>query len=273
MKKAFLALVMLAFLASCTAFDQEETLGYQVFTFDNVDPSYIAGPTSYGENLYSAFGANQFTSYQCPETGLQFGINMAPSYDWQTYEYLGDTYEFWNGGICISNWNDKETAGYLNQCSVHYRHFDTGLGGYGGSANFGVVYGSGSAVLSLAGEDTQRVFDHLYINNTTYAYLSMRNGDDFAYSHNFARQDWFKVTLTGVDAQGTETGAVDVYLSDFRTSDAPGIMTWWTKVDLTSLGAVHQVVFSFSGSDSGEWGLNTPATCCIDNVAIRNLSE
>ena len=80
---------------------------------------------------------------------------------------------------------------------------------------------------------------------------------------------WLKLVITGKDATGMTTGKVEFYLADFRNTATPkGIVKVWTKVDLTSLGKVHRLEFSFEGSDVGEWGLNTPAYCCIDDIRI-----
>ena len=35
------------------------------------------------------------------------------------------------------------------------------------------------------------------------------------------------------------------------------------------MGRVNKVVFNFEGSDTGQWGLNTPAYLALDNITIR----
>ena len=46
-------------------------------------------------------------------------------------------------------------------------------------------------------------------------------------------------------------------------------MTDWTYVDLSSLGKVDQLAFRMTGSRTGDWGLNTPAYFCIDNIGAK----
>ena len=76
--------------------------------------------------------------------------------------------------------------------------------------------------------------------------------------------DWFKLTIKGYYLKA-ETAAVDVYLADFRNNKS-FLMKDWQKVDLTALGKVDSVAFSFSSSDNGDFGMNTPAYVCIDNI-------
>jgi hypothetical protein len=97
----------------------------------------------------------------------------------------------------------------------------------------------------------------------------MMNGDDFA--KKFGLGDWFKLTIRAFDKSGAATGRViDFYLADFRTATSPGIITDWTLIDLTPLGAnVNTVKFELNSSDVGDWGMNTPNYFCFDNLAIK----
>jgi hypothetical protein len=66
-----------------------------------------------------------------------------------------------------------------------------------------------------------------------------------------------------------EIGSVDYYLADFRDGKS-FIEESWAWVDLTSLGRyVYRVEISFSGTDVGEYGLNTPTYCAIDDIIYR----
>ena len=40
----------------------------------------------------------------------------------------------------------------------------------------------------------------------------------------------------------------------------------WEKVNLSAMCKVDSVAFSFSSSDNGDFGMNTPAYVCIDNI-------
>jgi hypothetical protein len=230
--------------------------------------SYLAGPTSYGENLYSSFEGDQYTGYIDAGSGLKMMINQDE--DW----FTGDlSFEFSNGGIAISQWNDMTTEGYTNQCSVFCKDDKTGFGGYGGSKTFAVVnrgFGEGAAI-SFSDNATECTFDHFRVTNATYPALSMMNGDDFTKKFTYEDKDWFKLIITACDKTGNPTGtSVEFYLAHFRTATSPGIITGWSMVALTPLGNnVHTVTFDMQSSDSGMWGMNTPAYFCFDNLAIK----
>lgn len=235
-----------------------------ILTFEAVPLQYLAGHTSYGDNLYSSYGANQYKGYTDTETALKMQINEAQDF------FTGDmTREFWNGGVAISQWNDITTAGFANQCSAFYKNATTGFGGNAGSKTFGVVMSASYAgVGSLEFTSSmERTFTSLYVTNGTYVALSMKNGDYAA--KKFEDGDWFKVIITGIKADGSESGKVEHYLADFRTPVSGGIVKEWEKVDLTSLEAVNKLEFTFDSSDTGEWGMNTPTYVCIDDVAFN----
>jgi len=119
-------------------------------------------------------------------------------------------------------------------------------------------------------DGSNKVFDHVYLTNSTVTALSMLNGDAFCKKFTYADKDWFKVTIKGFDHTGALKGSVDFYLADFRNSNSVGVVTKWTKVDLSSLGAVQRLEFTLSSNDTGAWGMNTPAYFCLDDLAIKN---
>ena len=46
-------------------------------------------------------------------------------------------------------------------------------------------------------------------------------------------------------------------------------MTEWTLVDLTALGEVDNIQLSMSSSDTGDYGMNTPAFIAIDDFTYQ----
>ena len=158
---------------------------------------------------------------------------------------------YWNG-FSVSSMTDTTTAGYTNQYSAI-----TGSGN--GDAYYAVLFPSSS--VNLLG--TVQSID---LTNTTYAYLSMLNGDSFA--KKFVSGDFFKVVITGysgINDTGSTTGAVTSVLANY-TSDASKPLNVWKTVDLTSLGAAQSLGFSFLSSDVGQFGINTPTYVAIDNL-------
>ncbi len=173
------------------------------------------------------------------------------------------TYSSWDG-FAYSNMTDTMAPGYTNQYSAI-----TGSGV--NSANYGVSY-MGYATPPTATLASPGVVTGMYLTNTTYAYLSMRDGDGFAKKFGGASgddPDWFKLTVTGHDTGGTITGSLDFYLADFRFGDNSQdyIINDWTWFDLSGLGTnVKSLTFFETSSDVGLYGMNTPAYFALDNV-------
>ncbi|MFD1552073.1 hypothetical protein DNU06_00755 [Putridiphycobacter roseus] len=188
-------------------------------------------------------------------------------------------------GWAYSNSVDVTTAGYGNQFSA------IPGSGQNNSNQFGLCYVNGNnrmfaengAVLNLSGT---------YITNTTYAYLSMTDGD--AYAKKFGEnvdangtvdgtngEDWFLLTIYGLGADSTYTGdSINFYLADYRFADSADdyIVKDWEYVDLTTLGSVYGLDFKLSSSDEGTWGMNTPAYFAMDNLtggyaSVSNTKE
>ncbi|MDR1347446.1 MAG: DUF4465 domain-containing protein [Prevotellaceae bacterium] len=185
---------------------------------------------------------------------------------WEAYSEAGITFKsytmpyFW-WGCEISNNHDMTTAGYTNDASVYH------TSGHSGS-KFAVFYDGmvpDYEVGFYVSDSTNKVFDHFYVTNSTYAALEMLNGG-MGKQFTYADRDWFKLTITGFDNNGTEKGTVEFYLADFRTAGAVGVVTEWTRVDLKPLGAVQKLQFSMTTSDPGGY---TPSYFCMDDLAIR----
>jgi hypothetical protein len=112
----------------------------------------------------------------------------------------------------------------------------------------------------------------MYITNSTYTALSMKYGNQFAKEFGGKTgndPDWFKLSIWG-KLNGNETDTIDFYLADFRFDDNSKdyIIQTWQWVELSSLGKVDSLMFALSSSDTGQWGMNTPAYFCMDNLRI-----
>ena len=170
---------------------------------------------------------------------------------------------FWDHGFTYSNKTDSVTSGYGNQYSAK------AAGGYLGSSKYAVVYGS---VNYLHYEPTgiPKTISGFYITNNTYAYNSMRDGDGFSKKFGGATgvdDDWFRLTVKGIKNGQVQTDSVDFYLADFRDQNSANdyIVKDWQWVDLTSIGDVDTIMFRLQSTDTGTFGMNTPAYFCMDN--------
>lgn len=191
------------------------------------------------------------------------GVVRFPN-NYETSEY-GDT---WSGFIYTSMRNDSVgdfsnlesaiTAGGINATVDSATNYAV--------ANVPIDWMSGEMLpLELTFTDNQwhRV-GGFYVTNSTFAALTMKNGDDI--SKKFGEEDWFKLMVW---AKG-KADTVEFYLADFRSEDSTQhyIVKDWRWVDLSVLGEVDTLLFSLASSDVGAYGMNTPAYFCMDNLTV-----
>ncbi len=186
-----------------------------------------------------------------------------------TYNAMYGTWIGWS----YSDTRDVTTPGFMNQYSAYKVPHG---GGAGRSATFAVAYVSQDptdpppTILLPPGTAPASV----RITNSTYAALSMRDGDQFAKKFggpDGTDPDYFVLTIAGFDADGNATGSVDFYLADYRSGDPTlaYIIDKWTKVDLRPLGDAAVLTFALASSDNGPFGMNTPAYFALDNLIVR----
>lgn len=167
----------------------------------------------------------------------------------------------WWHGFAISNQTATTFTGYSGP-----DQYNSSVGhGYDNSKAYSVAYSDGSYVEITNSEDGADLTG-VYVTNSACGATIMQNGNKYARA--FAKGDWLKLTATGTKADGT-TAKADFYLADYRDVDATKryIITDWTWFDLSSLGKVKKVTFTFTGtdmSDNGKW-LNTPTYFCLDD--------
>jgi hypothetical protein len=182
-----------------------------------------------------------------------------------TSEWVSEYGGYSNGGIYPSNLNDSITTGILNQYSSYPKP----------NGNFAVVHYNDYVSSTIENYATfilpePTMVESVKVANSTYTYWAIKNGDDgFGSCRAYKDGDWFKVTFTGYNACGENLGSVDYYLADFRNGKS-FIEKGWASVSLVSLGEeVLKVSISFSGTDIGDYGLNTPTYCVIDEIDYR----
>lgn len=177
--------------------------------------------------------------------------------------YENDYFAFFDGynGFAASTRTDNTTPGFGNQYSA------IAGGGANGSATYGVYY---PALQILLPSPTALV--GAQITNTTYAALSMLNGDSFAKQFGGTTgldPDYFRLIIEGLDDGGASTGTVEFMLADYTAAGTANdyVVTDWTFVDLSSLGVVSRLAFSFESSDvHPTFGINTPTYFAIDDL-------
>ena len=231
--------------------------------------SATAGAIAFVLSLHTATAAVvTFESVTLPAAGYQNGSGLSDNFSIGGAAFHNNytaSFDSWSG-FSFSNGTDTTTAGFLNQYSAV-----TGSGA-GGSAQYAVGYYSSfeTSTNVTLGSLTSMAGLGASITNTTYAALSMANGDGYAKEFGGASgsdADWLLLTIQGY-AGGALTGTVDFYLADYRsaTSASDYIVNDWRFVDFSALGTVDEIRFSMSSSDNDPiYGMKTPSYFALDN--------
>jgi hypothetical protein len=180
------------------------------------------------------------------------------------YNTYNHDWSLWESGFAYSNLTDSTTPGYTNLYSAI-----TGSG-YN-SANYAVVQSGAKLMITQPGLTSVG----MRVTNSTYAALSMRDGDAFSKKFggvNGDDSDWFLLSITGWRNGNPINDTVNFYLADYRDSDPnmDYIVNDWRYVDLMPLylKAPDSLTFLLTSSDTGAWGMNTPAFFCMDDFNI-----
>lgn len=173
-------------------------------------------------------------------------------------------WNFWSG-FAYTNHKDNKNFSTDNMYS------SIAGGGAGGSDNYAVYYYY-SEFSDTIWFDTEMKIEGISISNTAYAYFAMLQGD--AFSKKFGGEtgndkDWYKVILKAIDRTGKiAVGHVEIMLADYRFDDNTRdyIANVWTDIDLSVFGYIKGLTVKIESSDTGEYGINTPAYFCLDNI-------
>ena len=284
-----MALVMAVSLLPITSLaeDTQEDYDLRVLTFEDADykggvnfaggtdwSSLIDDPQYGGTLLYGSGGgvASEDEAYKWTDENNTWLHNVLS----QGY----GTWCYWSGGHAISNYVSSDIAaygGFESQLTVYKASADTTVsrvgGGHNGSNNFAVHFGYADNSGYGLGEDAlpaltfadgaERVIDHMYVTNTTYALNCYIDGNGL--TAKIGDDDWVKLVATGYNVTGTKTGETYIYLCN----GPDNIVMDWTKWDLSGLGKINKVTFNVTGSSDNGYGFSQPAYFAYDDVAVR----
>lgn len=214
-----------------------------------------------------------FDNSLAPDT-FNNGSDLSGGFYYGLGHFVNDydtTYQAWSGWA-ISTKGDDSTAGWGNQYSAI-----TGSG-VNNTDGYAVADEYGNAKVVLQGAAAGAPVGGLYVTNTAYTYYSMRDGD--AFSKKFGGSsgndpDWLKLTVRGWFNGALINNMVEFYLADFRfaNNSQDYILNTWQWLSLYSLGNVDSIQFYLSSSDTGQFGMNTPAYFAIDNFTTTNKAN
>ncbi len=232
------------------------------------DPQY-GGPLLYGESGMGVSSVEE--AYKWSDDNNTWLSNILS-------EGYG-SWCYWSGGHAISNYgtsNIEAFGGFESQLTVFNKAAGDDVSqtgnGHNGSNNFAMHYGYADNSGYGLGEDalptlrfadnTARVIDHMYVNNSTYALNCYVNGNSL--TANIGPDDWVKIVATGYN-NDEKTGTAEIYLCNGPEE----IIMDWTKFDLSVLGEVTKVTFNVTGSSDNGYGFSQPAYFAYDDVAVR----
>jgi hypothetical protein len=181
---------------------------------------------------------------------------------------FNESYQSWSGWAISAN-TDVTTPGFTNDLS------SISGAGFDNSTSYAVAFTPGENVMrttsNASGYAPAIVYEGMYVNNNTFAFLSMRDGDAFA--KRFGGEtgedpDFFSIVFKPITFGIERQDSVEFFLADFRfeNPDEDYILDEWTWVDLSSLGAMDELSITMRSSDVGDFGINTPLYFCADNV-------
>jgi hypothetical protein len=240
---------------------------------------------TYTLNVTDATDASVSASTQIRVTGNQYvatfeDLGLAAESYWRgdgvNNTFFSGSFEFNN--YYMASWDSWAYMGYSSVSSAKYvddydytDDVNSAAGcGAQNSNTYGVAYESSwygstpDAVVTNnpAGE----VIKGVWLTNTAWVKYAVLNGDGMT-DGAFGKDDWFKVTITGTKADGTKS-SIEYYLADYRAEKEVDryVLDTWQWVDLSSLGAVTKITFSFDSTRSNAYGITTPTYVCFDNL-------
>lgn len=184
---------------------------------------------------------------------------------YNSYTDWGEGTSSWNG-FAYSNETDITTNSYTNEFSSA-----SGSGAFS-SENYVVSYIMGDwmndyepvpSVMKIDTENAPEIIPGMFINLNTYASLYMAYNDLYNTGNH-----WLKLHIAAYSTSTFLVAFADILLADYRfeDNDLDFKLNNWTYVDLSWAQETDSLLFYIYSSDMGEYGVNTPAYFCIDNV-------
>lgn len=184
------------------------------------------------------------------------------------YDFQND---FWSGQWAMSSSKDSVTPNFTNL----YGSIE------GEGRNGSDVYAIGqkdlyTGQLSITG-NSPIIPQDAYITNTTYAYYTIRDGNQFSKAFGGPTgedPDYFYIRWKGF-LNGQLQHEEDFYLADYRFQESSEdyIVKEWTRFDLSGMGMVDSLEIEFYSSDTGDFGINTPLFFALDDFTYENTSS
>ena len=211
--------------------------------------------------LLPAFAASAVVSFDAHFTGPGEHVADASLAD-EAATFLNETYESWGSwywaGFAFSTVSNVVANSHTNQYAAAQgfpRAYAVGYHDYYQNIAPEIAFALPCAPKSVR------------LNNTTYAALTIRDGDGYGFAQPFASNDFFVLTLTAYDREDRVVATTNHYLADFRAGKT-FIQTNWSTLDLSWMPPdVVSLVGTLTTSDVGAYGPNTPTYFALADFA------
>ncbi len=248
-----------------------KALKFSIESSDGMMPTYFVLDSINGnslENLTYTLGKNYWNGSENIHGDYSSSFSMGDIQLYNTYtlsDYGYGLTEAWKG-FAFSNMSNDSTVGFDNQYSAYMAD----PADYTAAENYAVGFQGFSDTTTVIefGEFIQP--DEIKLANTTYAYFSMKYGEDgagfVADSFQAANNDTFKVVVEAIDTATGEKVNKACYLAKFTDGDEYVVDSWET-VDLTTLPVTDKLTFYVQSSDA-----MIPKYFCFDDLkySIKN---
>ena len=179
--------------------------------------------------------------------------------------FVSGSFKLDNGAM--PEWSYFYDFMYANKTTTSFSNYVTDQfnnavgGGVNGSENYVVAYPQGGSIYVMNNANGD-VIPGMYITNNAWVVDNILNGDGMT-DGVFKKGDWFKLTITADNGNSME-----YYLADYRAEQEADryYLDAWQWIDLSQLGTVKKLSFSFDGSRKNSWGLTTATYFCLDNL-------
>lgn len=179
----------------------------------------------------------------------------------------------WGGGM--SSWNGFAYSNETDNTSYNFTNqFSSAAGsGVNNSENFVVSYVDADwmnnyepipAIMKINKENQEDIIPGMFLSLNTYASLYMADNDLYK-----TEKHWFKLKIVALSTSSYFGTQAEFILADYRSDEEDLHFKFndWTYVDLSWIEIADSLLFYIYSSDSGDYGINTPAYFCIDNFA------
>lgn len=254
---AVAVMAAMAFVGCSDDKDDAPAPGYDVISFNDALTDPDGGAVQLGEyeltggisggTYQNLYWAKSFSGY---EDYLQNGafngrlFGAADGSTWFGSYYSTSSYgDYWGGFVLSGTFGTTATVSdYANQFTAWAN------GGVDGSARCAIgyidTYTGGYAIPTVELITPRSVVSCSLAPSAMVAlYTPMEVSKE---------ELWFKMIVTG-SLNGAETGKAECFLMENGITKAG-----WTELDLSKLGKVDKLTFTFDSNDVGSYGVNTP---------------